>query len=262
LENAKIVSVRVEPSPWVRAGRFRRPAAELRLFCFPYVGGGATAYQGWHAELPEWVDLCAVQLPGRENRFAEPRFRRLEPMIEALAGGLSPELDRPYALYGHSFGALVAYHFAVEVGRRGLRPPSHLLVSGSEAPQRLDWQASFHELPSAELSAELRKWGGTPDEVLGSPDLMTLVEPIIRADLEILVEYRHTPVPRLSCPISAFMGADDPIERDDVSAWRELTEARFVFEIHPGDHFFIHRSRDLFLASLRGALEPHRGELA
>ena len=106
---------------WFPSLRSRREAL-VRLFCFPYAGGGASVYRGWASDLPDFVEVCPVQLPGREGRFREPAFTRLGPLVEALTESLRPCLDRPFAFFGHSLGALVAFELSRRLRREGRRP--------------------------------------------------------------------------------------------------------------------------------------------
>ena len=88
-------------TPWLVINR-PNPQARLRLFCFPYAGGGAATYHAWPGELPTEVEVCAVQLPGRASRSRESPYDRLKQLVEALAPAVLPYLDRPYAFFGHT----------------------------------------------------------------------------------------------------------------------------------------------------------------
>src|SRR5580765_133219 len=105
-------------------------APRLRLFALPFAGGGASTFRQWPEGLPADIECCAVQLPGRETRYKEPGFVRMANLVAALAESLAPEFDRPFALFGHSMGALVAFELARELRRRRMRLPDVLFVSG------------------------------------------------------------------------------------------------------------------------------------
>jgi medium-chain acyl-[acyl-carrier-protein] hydrolase len=133
------------------------PQAALRLFCFPYAGSGATVFRRWPASLPAGVEVCGVRLPGREGRLREPAFDRLAPLVEALAAALPPALDRPFAFFGHSMGALVAFELAHRLRRDGRPGPRHLFVSGRTAPQcHLD--TCRHTLPEPQFRRSCAAW--------------------------------------------------------------------------------------------------------
>src|SRR5262245_51196446 len=141
---------------WVPSLRSGREAA-VRLFCFPYAGGAASAFRGWARSLPGSVDVCPVQLPGRESRFREPAFTRLGPLVEMLAESLRPCLDRPFAFFGHSMGAIVAFELSRRLQREHGRQPLRLFVSGCGAPQALGTRAAIHALPADQFRQELRR---------------------------------------------------------------------------------------------------------
>lgn len=225
-------------SRWVPGRRAGRP--QLRLLCFPYAGGGASVFRPWAALLPPWVELCAVQLPGRENRVAEPLRRRLPALVVEAADGLLPLLDPPFALFGHSLGAVLAFELCRVFRRAGWPLPERLFVSAHVAPQRAYLRRRLHHLPDAELLRELRGYRGTPDAVLDSAELVRLLLPVVRADFELLDTYSYVPEPPLDVPISAFGAVDDvEIRLEDVAAWREQTSAEFTLREFSGGHLFL-----------------------
>ena len=242
---------------WLAYRRVRADAV-LRLFCFPYAGGSATAFRGWDAGLPSKVELCAVQLPGRESRLADAPFTRMVELVGVLAQVLHPVLDRPFALFGHSIGARVAFELARRLRALKMPQPVHLFVSGSHAPHLRDPWGPFHVLPDAQLIQELRGMGGTPEEILEHNDLMRLLLPVLRADFELNETYIFSPNEALDCRISAFSGLNDTtVPREAVEAWREHTRVDFNCRIFDGGHFFIHESRELVLQVLRSNLQAY-----
>jgi medium-chain acyl-[acyl-carrier-protein] hydrolase len=227
-----------------------RPAARLRLFCFPYSGGGAGAYRGWSEALPS-VEVCAFQLPGREARLREPPLTFLSPLVEMCVGVILREDPRPFAFYGHSLGAFVAFEVARALRRGGAPPPRHLFVGAAVAPQRHAVAAPVHAGTDAGLVARLRRYGGTPEAVLAEPELMAMILPAFRADLTIFETYHAADEPPLDVPISAFGGLDDPyVPRADVEAWGAQTSRAFVARMLPGGHLFLQSSRSALLAAL------------
>ena len=219
------------------------PAAKVSLFCFPYAGGTASMFQQWRHSLPDTIEVCPVQLPGRGNRLADRRFTSVGPLVEALAEDLGDYLDRPFAFFGHSMGALVGFELA-RLLRCERRPqPVHLFVSGCEAPQLPLGTRPIYNLPDPELINALRRMNGTPQEVLDHAELMELMLPIIRDDLTVCQAYEYSPEPPLACGISAFGGLQDPgVTEASVSAWRAQTTGEFEMKMIDGDHFFIHNS--------------------
>lgn len=235
------------------------PAAELRLFCFPYAGGGVMAFHGWAPQLPPEVELVAVQYPGRGPLLGVPPYERIGPLTQAVAELLAPRLDVPFAFFGHSMGALIAFEAARALRARRLPQPVHLFVSGSGAPHRRIERRSLHDLPDAELVDELRRLGGTPPEVFDNPELLGLFLPILRADFAVCDNYVYEPGAPLDTPISAFAGDDDcEAGPEACAAWQEHTTAEFALRVLRGDHFFLHTSRGELLAAVAHTLRRHR----
>lgn len=237
-------------SSWLSARS--NPHAQLRLFCFPHAGAGASAYRTWPASLEKaGVDVCAVQLPGRENRFGEKPFHEAGPLVEALVEGVAAELDRPFVLFGHSMGALVAFEFARALRVLGGPQPLHLFVSGRIAPQLADPRPKLCDLPDAELCSRLAELGGIPGAVLADPALMAFQLPLLRADLAVNENYTHVPGPPLAVPITAFGGErDSKVTEAEVRAWAVQTDDRFTARMLAGGHFFVQESAGALLRYL------------
>ena len=237
-------------NPWLA---YHRPqeAARIRLFCFPYAGGGASLYRTWAQGLPPQVEVCPVQLPGRENRIREEPFRRMETLVEALAAGLAPLLDRPFAFFGHSMGSLIAFELTRHLVRERGLSPAHLFVSGHRAPQLPPRDEPIHPLPDEEFLAKVFELNGTPEEVRTDPELRALFLPILRADFELCETYGYQEAAPLPCPVSAFGGlGDHHVPREDLQAWQEQSQGRFVLRMLPGDHFFLTSAEPLLLRTL------------
>ena len=233
------------------AYREANPRARLRMFCFPYAGGGASAYRGWGASLPQEVEVCPVQLPGREGRLREAPFTRSAEMITAIADALTPWLDLPYVFFGHSMGGMIGFELTRELRRRGRTLPLHLFVSGRRAPQLPARDEPIHDLPEPEFIERLRELDGTPEEVLQHAELMKLLIPLLRADFAVNETYEYAEEPPFDIGISAFGGlADVDVSRDDVEAWSVQTRGRFRMRMIPGGHFFLHNQKDLILESV------------
>jgi medium-chain acyl-[acyl-carrier-protein] hydrolase len=232
---------------WLNVAR-PNPEALLRLFCFPYAGGSALIYRSWPQHLPPGVEVCAVQLSGRGQRINEPPFRSLDALIPALAAALRPHLDRPFAFFGHSMGALVSFELARYLRGHGGAAPEHLFVSGHAAPRPGRRREKIFDLPEPEFKEQLRRLNGTPHEVLEHPELMELLLPLLRADFSVCDTYVYAERQPLDCPITAFGGLGDAsVSREDVEAWAAQTAGDFSVRMLPGDHFFLHESEALLL---------------
>ncbi|MFF9405984.1 thioesterase II family protein [Streptomyces anandii] len=239
----------------------RRPAAPaVRLFCLPYAGGGASAYAAWQALLPDDIEVCPVELPGRLTRWSENAFERAEPLVEALATALEGELDVPYALFGHSMGTLLAFDLARALRRRGADEPRVLFVSGGPAPQLPRRLPLIHDQPDDVVVSRLRDLGAVPEDVYAEPELLELLMPTIRADFSVVETYTHRPEPPLGCPVVVFAGTEDrEVPPDQVAPWHEQTTGGFTQHVLPGDHFFLHSARTALLDTVRAALTAAAG---
>jgi len=225
--------------------------AALRLFCFPYAGGSSHIYRPWPEWLPPAVEIVTAHLPGRGNRINEPPYTNLLPLVRALAEVIKPRLDKPFAFFGHSMGALICFELARWLRREGGAHPRHLFVSGRTAPQLKTRRPSPHDLPQDEFESELRRLKGTPDEVLAHAELMQLVLPLLRADFTLIGTYEYSSEPPLAYPVSAYGAVDDEeVSRENLEDWREQTTAAFNVRMFPGGHFFLHDSRPLVLRTL------------
>lgn len=241
--------------------RVPRPDARLRLFCFHHAGGGASFFAPWPARVPPGVDVVPVQLPGRESRFGEPRFRDLWALADELAGQLDPWMDHPHAVYGHSMGALVAYTLVGARLRAGRRPPLTLFVGACAAPHLAPPVPAADACPDDVLARHLVGIGGLDREFLGKPEWLSALLPVVRDDLRLCASAAKAGIspggplpPPPPLPVQAFAGEDDPLVPEwAVPAWERYSE-RFRFDLVPGGHFFPRDSPAPFFAELNRSL--------
>ncbi|KYC29188.1 putative thioesterase [Sterolibacterium denitrificans] len=240
-----------------------RSAPRLRLYCFPYSGGNAAAFVPWQREIDPAIELCAVQLPGRGARFREPPCTSFKALIRTLGDVLQAQQSRaplPFAFYGHSLGALIAFELARHCRRHGLPMPAHLIVSGCNAPPLKEKSKRLHELPDDQLIEKLRDYNGTPREILDNRELMQLLLPTVRADFALGADYRYEDESPLPIPLTALSGRQDRHVHDDeggesgLCGWRRQTSAAYREQWFEGGHFFINESRRQVLDCLAGAL--------
>jgi medium-chain acyl-[acyl-carrier-protein] hydrolase len=214
-----------------------------RLFCFPYAGGAASIYRDWGNKLPSSIEVHPVQLSGHGNRLREPLFKRVQPLAESTAQELMPYLEGPFAFFGHSMGAIISFELAHLLRRENKPGPSHLFLSGRPCAHLTQKEAPTYDLPEPEFIEELRRMEGTPNEVLEHPELMAMLSPILRADLEICQTYECEPRPPLDCPITVFGGLQDKdVSREQLEGWREYTTSSLTVRMFPGNHFYLHNS--------------------
>lgn len=236
-----------------------QPDAQLRLFCFPYAGGGASVYRLWPEDLPGGVEVCGVQLPGRESRWREEPFRRVEPLADAATEALEGRFGRSFAFFGHSMGAILAFEVARRLRRRSLPGPKHLFVSGRPAPRVEDTDPPIRDLPRDEFIEAVRGYSGTPEEVLQNQELMELIEPLLRADFSVSETYRYRPDGEpLELPLTVFGGLqDEEVPPEDLEAWRLETRGPYRKHLLEGGHFFLHAKRAEVLRIVSRELEAY-----
>jgi medium-chain acyl-[acyl-carrier-protein] hydrolase len=231
--------------------RVPHTTARIRLFCFGYAGAGAYAFATWQQQLPGFLHVHAVQLPGRENRMAEPLLCDPDAIVAQVAPVIARYHDLPFALFGHSVGAVTAFEVTRWLRRHDRCLPSVLFVSGRRAADRPMRGGPLHHLPDGEFLDAVGRFGGTPPGVLDDPDLAELFLPVLRADITAAEIYECRPEPPLECPIVALHGvADATVDADDVAAWQRHTVAGFRQHTFPGDHFFIRQDEAAVLKAV------------
>ncbi len=227
------------------------PQARVRLFCLPYAGGGTAVFYKWPAYLPAEIEVCPIRLPGREGRRNEVAYTELPPLVEALAEVVRAHCDIPFALFGHSMGALVAFELARELRRQNGPGPVHLFVAAHRAPHLPDRDPPVHYLPELQLLEALRHLDGTPEVLLQNVEMRMLFLPVLRADFAVCENYRYAPEPPLECSMSAFGSAKDwKVPLTQLAAWRGHTRGPFALRIMPGNHFFVHTERVRLLQAI------------
>lgn len=230
----------------------------VRLFCLPYAGGSARIYRDWQRLLPDWIDVVPVELPGRGYRFGEPVHEDLDGLVADVRGTVAPKLDRPFAVFGHSLGAMLGFELVRELAREGERPV-HFYPAGASAPH-LPARNPAPQFSAAAMRAHLSGLGGTPRELVDNDELMDLMMPVLRADFTIADTYRRPADVTLDCPTTAFCGVDDgEAPPADVIAWRRHVRAAFAVRFLPGGHFFVNTARAELLARLTESLTIESG---
>ena len=258
-EKRALLALRLKkrPEEAVSPSRLWFPAAgrdaktHLRLFCFPYAGGGASVFRNWQKAMPAAVAVVPARLPGRESRASETPIGGIEEMVEAVTAAIEPLLDRPFAFFGHSMGAMISFELARELRRRKLPMPGALLVAGARAPQLRKRPASDKEPSEEEFLEEIRRLEGVPEEILENEELLRYVLPALEADSRLGRLYVYRDEPPLDAPIRAYAGSGDArLPRQAIEAWREQTRASFALREFPGGHFFLHTAEKQLLAAI------------
>jgi pyochelin biosynthetic protein PchC len=228
---------KVEGSAWVR--RLHPSPAGRRLVCFPHVGGAATYFAPLARTLAGSVDVLAMQYPGRQERLSEPCIESIDGLVAAIVPELEGWLDRPFALFGHSMGAVVAYEVARVLQAEGRPEPLGLFVSGRRAPST--WRDErVHEKGDEALLAQVTRLAGTPAVLLEDEDVRQMMLPALRGDYKAIESYEWRPGPPLRGPIWSLVGEDDPLTtRQEADAWRTHTTGPFELHVFPGGHFYL-----------------------
>ncbi len=242
-------------NPWLVCPSVRSKAT-LRLFCLPFAGSGAAPFRPWAQLLPQNVELCIVQLPGRETRLREAPYTNITLLIQALVTAIAPALDRPYALFGHSMGGLVAFELTRALHRQNRDAPSHLFVSGRRAPQLPDPEEPIGQLADGPFVREIvRRYSAIPKVILEDEEMLRIFLPTLRADLKVLETYVYAHEALLACPLTAFGGTADPrANRSDLAAWRVQTKDSFQLRQFSGDHFYLNPQRESLVAQIANIL--------
>jgi surfactin synthase thioesterase subunit len=248
-EKRKLLALRLRQKSWFPY--IESQPGKPRLFCFPYAGAGAVAFRPWIAPLSPAVSVCPIRLPGRETRINEEPLQSMAALVKAIEAAIAPYLDHPFAFFGHSMGAAIAFELARSLRRHGKTLPVALYVSGGRAPQfRLNWTPPPPP-DDRELLEQLRRLDGIPSEVLENRQVMEYALPVLRADTALFRNYVYATEPPLPLPIFAYGGHSDPnVTAEHVEAWREQTTAAFVRREFAGGHFFINSGPDDFLRAL------------
>jgi surfactin synthase thioesterase subunit len=212
-----------------------------RLFCFPYAGGCASAFNAWLKLFPNEIEVCPIQLAGRENRWNEPPCSSLPQMLPLLANALLPYLDGTFAFLGHSMGALICFELAHYLGRVHGLYPVHLFASACRAPQQPDTEAPTSRLADAAFIQHIHQdYHGIPEALLADAEFMGLYLPMLRADFALVETYTYQPAEPLPCPITAVGGLQDSsVSHAQLQTWAEQTSSTFRLQMFPGDHFFL-----------------------
>ncbi|MDJ1133035.1 thioesterase II family protein [Streptomyces iconiensis] len=230
-----------------------REGARLRLFCFPCAGQGASVYRPWQRLLAPDIDVVPVQLPGREGRATEAPYRAMDRLMDGLLPVLRKQIRGPYALFGHSLGAMVAFETARRLEAEG-RSPLRLTVAAQRPPHVPGERAPLHDLPYAAFMTMLGLYGQVPVELFDDRAALDLAASSLRADFALVETYVPPGEPPLACPVTVLAGlADSSIPPASLRGWKALTEGEFTFRPVPGGHFFVNERTEEITGLLRAA---------
>lgn len=212
---------------------------KITIFFLPFAGGSKYSYNQFKQLAPSWMKVLPLDLPGRGSRFQEELLSNVDDVVDDLFRQIKDYTNEPYAIYGHSMGATLAYLVTRRVIEEGHNAPLHLFLTGSSGPASGRKRKVRSTLPKQEFIEEVQTMGGSPDEVLKDASLMEFFEPILRSDFKVLESYKHTPKTPLNIPITIIIGADEEITEEEGRAWQKETAKPIDFRVMPGNHFFI-----------------------
>ena len=250
------MSIPTGPQPHGLVHHDDNPDVRFRLFCLPYAGGGAAIFRSWEDHLPSGVEVLPVELPGRGRQLNEAPFTSITAMVASVTRYVTSQLDKPFALFGHSMGAIIGFEVARQLRRENRRQPARLFASGRRAPQVSYQTPPAHNLSKKEFLEVLHQLNGSAPEALQNAELMELMLPTIRADFEAIETYRYSEEPPLDCSISVFGGLEDHhVNREHLELWSTQTNGLFRLHWIPGDHFFLNTHQKQLLDELAEELE-------
>lgn len=233
------------------------PNAQVRLFCLPFAGGGASIYRPWGKLLGSEIEVCPIQLPGRENRFSETPIKQAQAMAQSLANQIQLYSNKPFFIYGHSMGALLAFELARALQENGMDMPQGIFLAAHRAAHLPRKREALYALPDDQFIDRLKRFGGFPQEVLDSKELLAFLMPTLKADFTLCDTYQFQSGTVLQCPLHLLAGNDDiEASPDVVEPWSQHTADVAKLHVLSAGHFFLRTHQDELIQILKKAILP------
>ncbi|MCP4156644.1 MAG: thioesterase [bacterium] len=229
---------------------------KVKLFCFPYAGGSASAYNRWKPLLERAIELRPVELAARGRRMREANYASIDGAVDDVYNIICNDLDGPYAFFGHSMGSMIAFELAYKIREKGHPGPLHIFFSGRGAPDmpRHD-KKQFHDLPDEQFKKDILELGGTPKEFFEHPELLEVFLPLLKGDFMLTETYCHREREKpLECNITALSGKQDEYTIEDIDAWKKHTALNSDIHFFEGTHFFIHEETQKVMDVVNSAI--------
>lgn len=222
------------------------------LVIFPFAGGGVSAFRKWKDEFED-IKLLVAQYPGRENRFSEKAISDINILVDSLFEDMKETFDfrKPYYLFGHSMGTKIVYELALRIKNSDYINPRGIIISGGRAPLYKEPHPIYH-LDDDGFIEGLRRYEGTPKEILDNKDLISIFLPTLRADFVIDEDYQDTKFEKLKSPILGLMGdKDQEMTLDELIKWQDYTTKEFTYRYIDGKHMFVYTSPESVIKEIK-----------
>jgi medium-chain acyl-[acyl-carrier-protein] hydrolase len=228
----------------------QKPNATIRLFCFPHAGGGISAFYQWHKYFNEEIELCFIQLPGRDRRINEAPYTQLSQLIDDLIRYITPFTDKKFAFLGHSMGSLISFELTRKMRLMQNLSPIHLFLLAGSAPHLYTYEP-IHHLEENDFIEEVRKFNGIDEIIINNKDIMRSFLQILKADFKLVESYNYIVDDPVDCSISVFGGISDPfVNRENLMSWKDHTTNNFKIRFFQGDHFFLKNNVDEIIRNI------------
>ena len=234
-----------------------KSGATMRLFCFPFSGGGASVYRSWPDTMSEEIEVRSLQLPGREARYNETIETDINTLVKNIVKAFESYQDKPFAFFGYSLGALLAFEVSRELRKQNMKLPNHLFIAAMRAPQTPRVHPPLSSLPDEEFLQKIDYYYQPQDEAWNNPDLREIFLPVLKGDIALSDNYTYQDDIPLPCPIDVFAGEDDRgVPLALTQSWSEQTSTQMNHHVFKGGHFFINTSLNEIQSLVLKALQP------
>ncbi|MAD41415.1 MAG: hypothetical protein CL623_03385, partial [Arcobacter sp.] len=242
-------------TPWISCYEARENA-KIRLICIPHGGGGPHTYKEWAEKLADFIEVYALCFPGRGSRREEDAICNMPELRDQISNVIAQISDKPYVMFGHSVGALVAYEVAKEIEKQGIMPPLRLILSAHKTPQHSKETEPMYTLSDEDLMNKILELGLLPEDVLENKELLDFILPPLRADFELSETYEYEKSNALNIPITATFGKTDPLlNEQDIQKWKKYTNSEYKIKEYDGDHFYTLSKQDILFDDIVKDLE-------